>query len=284
MTTDQHPDDIHDRGLAFDLQTLMARRRMLGVLGIAGAGTALAACGFIGPAGSSEANRTATAADGTVCLKDPVETNGPFPADGSNSKNGATVNALSQSGIMRADIRPSFAGMTPVADGAQLDLEITLVDVAKACAPLAGHVIYIWHCDAEGKYSIYDQADRNYLRGAGITDAKGQLKFTTVFPGCYAGRWPHIHFEVFADQAKAVNGANSLLISQFAMPADRASSLYAGNAVYAASVSNLAGISVSKDGVFSYSTPEQIAAQTPKISGEAASGLKASVTVGIVGA
>ena len=281
--SDLHDDD-HDRGLAFDLRTLTERRRVLGLMGLAGAGALLAGCNFGGPPANAEANKTATAADGAVCMKDPGETSGPFPGDGTNSKSGQTVNVLTESGVVREDIRTSFAGMTPTAEGTQFDLVISLVDVSKACAPLAGHAVYIWHCDKDGKYSIYDTEDRNYLRGVGVTDDKGQVKFTTVFPGCYDGRWPHIHFEVFASAEKAVSGDASLLISQFALPGDIAKTFYASNPAYSASVSNLAGISIAKDNVFADNTPEQIAAQTPKITGDAESGFKGAVTVGVAAA
>lgn len=143
-----HSSHPHDGGLASDLHTLLDRRRALGALGLVGAGVLLAGCDAFGPPGNAEANTTATAADGSVCIKDPVETNGPFPADSTNSKAGSTVNVLDRAGVIRADIRGSFDGMTPVAEGARLDILLTLVDVTKACAPLQGHVIYIWHCDA----------------------------------------------------------------------------------------------------------------------------------------
>jgi protocatechuate 3,4-dioxygenase beta subunit len=37
----------------------------------------------------------------------------------------------------------------------------------------------------------------SYLRGVQVTDSNGQVTFTTIYPACYSGRWPHIHFEVF---------------------------------------------------------------------------------------
>ena len=280
---DMHDDD-HDQGLAFDLKTLVERRHVLGLFGLAGAGVLLAGCDIGGPPANAEANTTAATAEGGVCIKDPTETSGPFPGDGTNSKSSQIVNVLTETGVVREDIRTSFAGMTPVAEGTQFDLAISLVDVSKACAPLAGHAVYIWHCDKDGKYSLYDTEDRNYLRGVGVTDASGVVKFTTIFPGCYDGRWPHIHFEVFASAEKAVSGGDSLLISQFALPGDIAKSLYADDAAYQSSVSNLAATSLNGDMVFADNTPEQIAAQTPKITGDNASGFKGAVTVGIMSA
>jgi protocatechuate 3,4-dioxygenase beta subunit len=268
-----HSDD-HDQGLAFDLQTLIERRRVLGLAAL----TVLTACN---PFSGGEATMSASAADGAVCVKDPAETAGPFPGDGTNAKAGQTVNVLTQSGVMRQDIRASFAGMTPVAGGARLDLVITLTDVGKSCAPLPGRAVYVWHCDAEGRYSLYSTNDSNYLRGVGVTDAKGEVKFITVFPGCYDGRWPHIHFEIFESAEKAASGKDSLLISQFAMPGDAAKALYAANPLYAASIASLEATSLAKDMVFSDNTPEQIAAQMIVLTGDAAAGFRGSVTVGI---
>lgn len=271
---------MHDHGLSRDLALIIARRRMLQLTGVAATSALLSACGF-GPPGHSEPNRTATAADGSTCIKDPVETNGPYPADGSNARNGQTLNVLTQSGIARSDLRTSFAGMTAMAEGAQFDIVLTLIDVANACVPLANHVIYVWHCDAGGKYSLYDLEDRNYLRGIGVTDAAGKVKFTTVFPGCYAGRWPHIHFEVFANLEAATGAKNSLLTSQLAMPGEIAKSLYAANPLYKASVANLEGIPLKSDNVFADNTTEQVAAMTPHMAGDGVSGFQAQVTIGI---
>jgi protocatechuate 3,4-dioxygenase beta subunit len=271
------PDD-HDRGLAFDLATLIQRRKMLGLMALSGAAVVVSGCNAFG---GGEANVTAKAADGSTCIKDPAETSGPFPADGTNSKDGQTVNVLNQSGIVRQDIRPSFGGMTPVAEGVQTDITIKLVDVGNACMPLANHAIYLWHCTVDGKYSLYNTTDSNYLRGVGITDANGVVSFTTIFPGCYDERWPHMHFEVYADAAAAVSGDKALLTSQFVMPAEIAKTLYNANPAYTSSVANLAATSLSGDMVFGDNTPEQISAQTPVFTGDPASGFKASVMVGI---
>ena len=174
--------------------------------------------------------------------------------------------------------------MTPVADGAQFDLVLSVVDVGKSCAPLEGRAVYIWHCDKDGRYSLYDTDDSNYLRGVGVTDAKGEVRFTTIFPGCYAGRWPHIHFEVFASAEKAVSGDASLLISQFALPADACKSVYEGSEAYAASVTNLANSRpLEQDGIFADNTPEQVAAQTIKVTGDAAAGWKGTCDGGDCG-
>lgn len=276
MTTHQPDDDSHDRGLAVDLRHIMTRRTGLVALGLSGVAGYFGLRGFGG-----QANATGVAADGSVCVGDPTETAGPFPADGTNSKDGATVSALQQTGIVRQDIRPSFNGMTPVAEGVQLDMVLTLVNVNAACAPLVGYAIYLWQCDAEGVYSLYGKTDRNYCRGVGISDAAGQVKFTTVFPACYDGRWPHMHFEVFADEAAASSGDNSLLISQLALPGDVAEAVYAAVPLYAASVATLARVSLASDMVFSDNTAEQLTAQKMVLAGDAAAGFKGVATIGI---
>lgn len=277
MTTPHQNDDHDGKGLGFDLRTMASRRTALIGVGLVGIGGYLGLRGFGG-----QANATGIAADGSVCVADPAETAGPFPGDGTNSKDGASVNALQQSGVVREDIRPSFNGMTPIAGGVQLDLVLTLVNVNAACAPMAGRAIYIWHCDAEGIYSLYGATDRNYCRGVGITDASGQARFTTVFPACYDGRWPHIHFEVFADETAASSGDNSLLTSQFALPGDAAQAVYAAVPLYAASVANLGDVSLASDMVFSDNTAEQVVVQMIALTGDVNTGFRGAATIGIV--
>lgn len=276
-----HMADADDRGLVFDLTTLIARRKALIGLGLLGLGAGAAYLALGGGPGQAEPNLLGTAADGSTCLKDPAETAGPFPGDGTNAKAGQTVNVLTQTGIVRRDIRPSFNGMTPVADGVQLDLTVTLVDVGRACQPLVGHAVYLWHCDAGGLYSLYATTDSNYCRGVQITDAKGQVSFTAIFPGCYDGRWPHLHFEVFASAGAAISGDASLLTSQFALPGDVAQALYAADPRYVASIANLAQLTLPGDMIFSDNTPEQLAAMTLTMTGDAAAGFTATGTIGI---
>ena len=272
-------DHDHDGGLARDLPFLTRRRIVsgIGLAGLAGMGAWLLG----GAPGLAEGNMTGSAADGSVCLKDPVETGGPFPADGTNAKSGQTVNALTQSGVVRDDMRSSFGDMEGVADGVPLVLDITLVDVGNACAALGGHAIYLWHADATGQYSLYDLPERNWLRGVVVTDATGRARITTIIPGCYDGRWPHIHFEAFANPQAAVSGAAALLTSQFAFPEAEVAAVYTADARYPASKVNLTGVSLTGDMVFGDNTAEHIAAQTLKLSGDAAAGFTGTATIGI---
>ena len=272
------PKDQHDHGpegLAADLPHLMTRRVL--VTGMVMGGAALSLWAARGGAGAM----TGTAPDGSVCLQQPGATAGPFPADGSNTRAGQTINILTEAGVIREDIRPSIGGLTPVADGVPLRLEVTLVDVGRACAPLAGHAVYLWQCDAEAVYSIYGAQDRNYLRGVAISDSEGRLRLTTVFPGCYPGRWPHLHFEVFASADAAVGGGEALLTGQFALPEAACRAVYADVPLYAGSLAALDGVSLVRDGVFRASTAAELAAQTLTLAGDSAAGYRATGQVGL---
>ena len=159
-----HPDEpIFDQGLAFDLETLLDRRRMLTLLGIGGLGLALAACSTTTTTTSSAAASTAAASTGEACATDiPEETAGPFPGDGSNGPD-----VLSQSGIVRRDIRSSFGDLSGTAEGVPLEIQLNLQD-ATGCEPLAGAAVYAWHCDREGALlAVHDHRPELPARRAG---------------------------------------------------------------------------------------------------------------------
>jgi len=254
-------DDDHDLGFRHDLPRLVSRRSLLALFGGVGA---VALSGL--PASALE------------CVALPWETAGPYPADGSNVRSGQVVNALTQEGVIRTDLRPSFGTLTPVAEGVQLDLELTLVN-ADGCTPLVDHAIYIWHCDTIGKYSLYDTPDANYLRGVGISDADGKVRFTTIVPGCYDGRWPHIHFAVFESAEKAVSGDTSLLTAQIAMPEDTSAAVYAADGRYSNGTRNLGRISIATDMVFRDNSEAELAQQTLAITGDVNNALVGTVTI-----
>lgn len=115
----------------------------------------------------------------------------------------------------------------------------------------------------------------------GVTDAGGEVQFTSIVPACYDGRRPHLHFEVFADAQAAVSGDASLLISQFALPEAVVRGVYAADPRNAASPANLQTVSVSGDMVFGDNTPEQIAAQTMVMTGDAVAGFIATGMIGV---
>ena len=262
-----HDDEphAHDGGLLVDLPRLMDRRRALMVLGGAGL-VALAGC-----AATTGSSAPAAAAGDVVEI--PQETAGPYPADGSNGKN-----VLTASGIVRSDIRSSFGSSTTTAEGVPLTIQLTVVQAA-GDTPLEGAAVYLWHCDRDGNYSMYSQGvtGENYLRGVQATDANGLVTFTSIFPACYSGRWPHIHFEVYTSLDEATAAGQILSTSQLALPEDVCATVYATEG-YSASVRNLSQVSLDRDNVFG---DDGGVSQLATMSGDAAGGYTTALTVGI---
>lgn len=291
----QHDDHDHDRGLEHDLKQIerirLGRRNILGWMASAGGAAIVTACGG---GGSSSTASTVTVSGTTTtttptpsptptsstCTVYATETNGPYPADGTNTSSGSTSNVLTVSGVTRSDIRPSFINSTTVAAGVQVTFTITVVDANNSCAPLAGYAIYIWHADRDGRYSLYDLPAETYLRGLQVTDSSGKCTFTTIFPGCYAGRYPHIHFELFTSIGNATAGRFARLISQFALPSDACTTVYASTG-YTTSASNFRSVSIANDNVFGDNTTAQNTAMTLAMSGSVAAGYTATATVAI---
>ncbi|HZY68687.1 MAG TPA: intradiol ring-cleavage dioxygenase [Devosia sp.] len=269
----EHDHDDHKHGLEFDLERLLQQsRRRRGVLALLGGGGLAAVVASYAPAASAQ---------GAVCVVDASETAGPYPGDGSNNAPGGTSNILADSGVVRSDIRSSFGTSTTTAAGVPLTLRIKLGDAGNACAPLPGTAIYLWHCTQDGRYSLYTAPDENYLRGVQVADADGYVTFTTIFPGCYDGRWPHIHFEIYPDLDAATDHRNAVLTSQFALPADACTDVYANAPGYEASTGNFARISLERDMVFRDNSDAEMTMMTPVLSGNIADGYVADVTVGI---
>jgi protocatechuate 3,4-dioxygenase beta subunit len=269
MATQPDPDNaayvraVHDKGLAFDLGT-MSRRRMLAVLGGAGA--------FALAGGGTLLGGTAQAAAAACAELVESETAGPFPADGSNGIDVRTV-----AGIVRRDIRPSFGGSSTVAGGVPLRFSLVVSDLS--CAPLVGAAVYVWHCDREGRYSLYSSGvtGENYLRGIQVTDRHGRVSFTSVFPACYTGRWPHIHFEVYSSVADATSGAGPIRkTSQIAFPEEVADDVYANADGYEQSVTNMGRITLATDMVFG---DDLAAREMAAVTGDVSCGYTATLAI-----
>ncbi|MBO0935316.1 intradiol ring-cleavage dioxygenase [Fibrella sp. HMF5335] len=134
------------------------------------------------------------------CAVTPSETEGPFPTK-------------VPANFVRQDIRADRTGVVTT-------MAITIKNGAAGCAPLAGAFVDVWHCDKDGYYSEYggsgmqslNLTNVDFLRGRQITDASGLVNFTTIFPGWYSGRAPHVHVHVFNAAGK------SLLVTQIAFP------------------------------------------------------------------
>jgi len=281
----------HHGSLAADVDKLLgaaaSRRQTLRWLLAGAASVPLAGCGGGGDSGASTAgsvastgSNTGSASTGTSasCALIPEETGGPYPADGTNSSNGKVANALVLSGIVRSDIRSSIAGASGVAQGVPLTIRLKIVNVASSCATVTGATVYLWHCDRNGNYSMYSSSisAENYLRGVQAADADGYVTFLTIFPGCYDGRMPHVHFEVYPSLATSTTASNRIKTSQFTFPLATLNTVYTATD-YATSVQNLARISYASDNVFSDGTALQMAA----MSGDIVNGYVAELTVGV---
>jgi protocatechuate 3,4-dioxygenase beta subunit len=280
MSKDHHVEDHehdhdHDRGLSHDLPKIVersgiGRRGLLALFGGVGA-VAIAGCGSEDST-SSSSRSAGTAAqapsgggDTNVSVSEgeiPEETAGPYPGDGSNGPD-----VLSESGVVRRDITSSFGTASGTGEGVPMTIRMKVYDLNGDDATiLTGAAVYAWHCDREGRYSMYDSeiADENYLRGVQEADDKGWVEFTSIFPAAYDGRWPHVHFEVYKSLDDATNATNKLRTSQLALPKEACDAVYATDG-YEDSVANLARTSLDSDMVFGDGYSLQLAKLTGSI-------------------
>jgi protocatechuate 3,4-dioxygenase beta subunit len=244
-----------------DMSMPISRRRALALFG----GVGIAAVAGCSSSGEPETKSAAA--------EIPDETAGPFPGDGSNGPD-----VLGESGVVRRDIRRSFGDASGTAEGVRTTIDLKLLDVGAGGTPLAGAAVYVWHCTRDGQYSLYEggAASENFLRGVQESDGDGKLSFTTIFPGAYSGRWPHIHFEVYESLRAAAEGASKLKTSQLAIPQDACKSVYA-TAGYEQSLANLPQTSLDGDMVFSDGYSSQLAAW----SGSPDDGIALKLNVGV---
>jgi len=286
--------DEHREGLAHDLPQMqergmvrraVGRRGLLGVVGGLGAAAALAACGADdtvdlsssstssspgaagGPGGTppdgGQGGGGAVSQEGLDDGDIPEETAGPYPGDGSNG-----VDVLSESGIVRQDIRSSFGDASGVAEGVPLTIRLAVYDNSSAgLSAYAGAAVYLWHCDRDGNYSLYSDGitEENYLRGVQEVAADGTVSFTSIVPACYSGRWPHLHFEVYPSLDDATSASGKLRTSQIALPQDVCETVYGTAEGYEASVDNLAQVNLDSDNVFGDGHSLQLATLTGSV-------------------
>ncbi|MET0985902.1 MAG: protocatechuate dioxygenase [Steroidobacteraceae bacterium] len=243
----------------------VSRRRALGLFGAA---TLLGCGGGGGSSGSSSTSTgttttttTATSTGSTTasCVLIPEETQGPYPL----------FNDIASASVyMREDITEGKTGMP-------LSLLLTIVNVNSNCARITDALVYVWHCDKDGSYSGYNQQGSNtvgatFCRGVQMTDSSGLTKFTTIYPGWYAGRITHIHFRVYLSSSLAAT-------SQLAFPQDITTAVY-NSSLYAVRGQNTSITSFSADNVFSDGTQYQMCTMTQNAS---TGGYDAALTVGI---
>ena len=143
-----------------------------------------------------------------TCSTTPSETEGPFPTKIPSS-------------LVNSDIRSDRTGVP-------FTIKITINNKNNSCAALAGAIVDIWHCDKDGYYSEYGGTGMqsanftsvHFLRGRQTTDASGLVSFTSIFPGWYSGRAPHIHVHIYNATG------SSLSVTQIAFPTDVCDTVY----------------------------------------------------------
>lgn len=170
------------------------------------------------------------------CTLIPSETAGPFPLD-------LTENQT----FFRQDVREGREGVL-------LNQKIKIIG-ADNCLPMPNIRVNIWHCDKDGLYSGYGAEEgKTYMRGYQITDANGEVNFTTILPGWYPGRICHIHFQAYVSSIYAA-------ISQLTYPIAEKNAIYLGNDdIYTKGIDPLG---FANDGVFADGYAYQLASLTP---------------------
>lgn len=230
----------------------MERKDFLKGMGILGLGSVL-------PVNKAQAAVNALGPQkGAACALIPTETAGPFPLD-------LTANAT----YFRNDIREDRTGTL-------LNLKLKIIGVDN-CIAMPNLRVNIWHCDKDGLYSGYDQtnnagqAGKTYLRGYQMTDANGEVSFTTIFPGWYTGRICHIHFQVYVSSVYAA-------ISQLSFDPTAKNALYAANSTLYTKGAD--PMTFNTDNIFSDGYSYQVATLTPN---STTGGYDAYLEVGIQG-
>ena len=155
----------------------------------------------------------------------PEETGGPFPGDGSNG-----VNVLTESGIVRSDITTSFGTASGVAAGVPLTVKLKVLDTKNGSAALTGAAVYLWHCDSDGRYSLYSdgvtQRELPARRAGDRRRRRGHLhEHLSRRPTPGAGRTSTSRST--PSLAAATRASDKLRTSQLALPEDACKLVYA---------------------------------------------------------
>ena len=236
---------------------LLTRRGALALAGGAAVYAVAAACSTAaGTAAATPSQASASPSPSGSLVLTPQETAGPYPLD-----------LHSTPSFFRSDITEGKAGVP---------LTLTLTILHQTGAPLASARVDVWQCDKDGVYSGYQQPGANtvgqtFMRGIQLTDASGKVTFKTVYPGWYAGRITHIHFQVYLN-----NGL--VATSQLAFPDDATRAVYS-SALYAAHGQNSTVQSFAQDNVFSDGTAHEMLALTGSIETGFAATMTAVVAV-----
>ncbi|MDE1163274.1 MAG: hypothetical protein PW792_15225 [Acidobacteriaceae bacterium] len=270
---------------SFDLPRY-SRRDVLWTLASLGA-VAAVGCGSDGTVNSSG---TSTSSSGTsACVVGTNVTRGPYFVDGVNdtldAKDGAAY-GLDSLIPLRTDIRTDSEGSAGTMSGVALTLTITINNVS-CNSVLSGYRVDIWHCNGAGAYSDIlnstndnglDHRGQNFLRGYQYTDSNGQVTFTTVYPGAYSGRCPHIHIKVRNIASTTVAGASvtptTEATTQIFFTDATSAAVYAANSAYSTTGYDTKD---SGDSIYKSETTPLI----PALTGSTSAGYTGAVSVGI---
>jgi protocatechuate 3,4-dioxygenase beta subunit len=166
---------MHNKG---NSGPLLSRRELLHYLGATGAAWLM--IGGLNP------GRAGGGILGPSCVVRPEQMEGPYFVD---------------ERLNRSDIRSDPTdGQVRLGTQLVLTLQVSSLN-AGGCQPLPGAQVDIWHCDALGVYSDvqdpgFNTMGQKFLRGYQMTDAQGEARFITLYPGWYPGRTVHIHFKI----------------------------------------------------------------------------------------
>jgi len=207
---------------------------------------------------------TATTTTDSGCIVTATETEGPYPYPG-----GELTNPLERSNITEG-----------TQTGVPLTLTITVVNADSSCALVENARVDIWHCNKDGYYSGYanqpgilgskSYTGQTFLRGYQLTDANGQVKFVTIFPGWYSGRTTHIHFEVYVNNV--MKKTTQIAFTQSIVDAVDVSTLYASLGVNP--------ITNASDSIMGDSATD-LANETVSLSGSISAGYTGNYTIGL---
>ena len=228
------------------------KRGFRSLLGVAALVPIIGACNNtavdpVATTGSGTSTGSTNGSSASECAVTPSETEGPFPTK-------------VPANFVRKDIRSDRTGLA-------FTMNITIKNAASNCAALAGAIVDVWHCDKDGNYSEYGGTGMqsvnlttvDFLRGRQTTDASGLVSFTSIFPGWYGGRAPHIHVHIYNSAGK------SLLVTQIAFPYDVTNTVYttAQSAGYTKGAQDTKN---ERDNVFSDSVATELATVTGSVS------------------
>lgn len=212
---------------------------------------------------STSTSTTSTTTSTGTCVVTPTEVEGPYPYVG-----GESTNPLDRSSVIESQV------------GVALALNFVVVNTNDNCNVVQNARVDIWHCNNSGYYSGYanqsgilgskSYVGETWLRGYQLSDSAGIVKFSTFYPGWYAGRATHIHIEVFINGVLKKTG-------QVAFPESISNVVHVSSLYVAHGVNTTSN---SADSIFGNSATD-LANETVSITGSVSAGYAASYTIGL---